>query len=186
MIYYKYNFIVYHAYNWQIGGNKMDGHIIKTCCFTGHRKIPTEQTEQIIERIEKVLIGLIHEKFNCFMTGGALGFDTLAAQTVLRLKAQFPDIRLILALPCETQAKGWKHEDQHLYEEIKLAANQVIYTSSAYYRGCMHKRNRYLVDHSSICICYLKKPTGGTAYTVNYAKKHGRFVINIAEESDNP
>jgi hypothetical protein len=45
----------------------------------------------------------------------------------------------------------------------------------------MQKRNRHLVDNSSVCICYLTKPTGGTAYTVNYARRSGLQVINMAE-----
>lgn len=46
----------------------------------------------------------------------------------------------------------------------------------------MQKRNRHLVDNSSACICYLTKPTGGTAYTVNYASEHGLMIINIAQQ----
>ena len=45
----------------------------------------------------------------------------------------------------------------------------------------MQKRNRHLVDNSSICICYLTKPTGGTAYTVNYARRCSLQILNIAQ-----
>ena len=45
----------------------------------------------------------------------------------------------------------------------------------------MHRRNRHLVDNSGVCVCYLTKNSGGTAYTVNYAKKQGINVFNIAE-----
>jgi len=43
------------------------------------------------------------------------------------------------------------------------------------------KRNRYLADHSGVCLCYLTQTTGGTAYTVGYAKQKGLAVVNIAE-----
>ena len=52
------------------------------------------------------------------------------------------------------------------------AADKVVYTSQDYYSGCMHKRNRHLVDNSSRCICFLNEKTGGTFYTVNYASEH--------------
>jgi len=42
----------------------------------------------------------------------------------------------------------------------------------------MHKRNRHLVDNSSVCVCYLNKENGGTAYTVDYAGKKGLELIN--------
>lgn len=56
----------------------------------------------------------------------------------------------------------------------------MVYTSQEYTQGCMHKRNRHLVDNSSVCICYLTKESGGTAYIVKYAKERGLEVINVA------
>ena len=46
----------------------------------------------------------------------------------------------------------------------------------------MQKRNRHLVDNSSLCISYLTSDSGGTAYTVDYAKANGLKVINLAEQ----
>lgn len=37
-----------------------------------------------------------------------------------------------------------------------------------------------MVDHSGVCVCYLTRDSGGTAYTINYAKKQGLNVFNIA------
>jgi uncharacterized membrane protein len=55
-------------------------------------------------------------------------------------------------------------------------------TKIGYFRltlnGCF--RLTLTVDNSSVCICYLTESTGGTAYTVDYAKKAGIRVINIA------
>ena len=112
---------------------------------------------------------------------GALGFDTIAAFAVLKLKERYPDIRLILVLPCFSQTRGWSQEDIEIYDDIKQKADKVVYTSQEYTRGCMHKRNRHLVDNSSACISYLTENKGGTFYTVNYAKSKGVEVINIAE-----
>lgn len=112
--------------------------------------------------------------------GGALGFDALAASTVIRLRRDYPDMKLILVLPCQTQTRGWRPEDVTEYERIKAQADEVFYTAQQYTRGCMHKRNRHMVDHSGVCVCYLTKDSGGTAYTVNYAKKQGLNVVNIA------
>ena len=152
-----------------------------TCCFTGHRAIPIKNMEELACKLESQIIGLIEDGYRFFGAGGALGFDTVAAQTVIHLRDKYPHIRLILVLPCETQAKSWSKDDQAIYEGIKGKADKVVYTSQAYYRGCMHKRNRHLVDNSSVCICYLNSASGGTAYTVDYARKNGRRIINIAD-----
>ena len=152
----------------------------KTCCFTGHREIPPEEWAGIADRLERIIISLYQQGIRVYETGGALGFDTLAARTVLRLRESCPGMKLVLVLPCLTQTRGWNPEDAAEYESIKAQADHVVYTAQRYMRGCMHKRNRYLVDNSGICVCYLTKERGGTAYTVNYAEKHKLEIINIA------
>ncbi len=142
---------------------------LKTCCFTGHRHLPENQKKEIAGRLEKAVVTLIHSGYLYFGTGGALGFDTLCAKTVLRLRQSYPGIKLILVLPCVSQADRWSPEDRAVYQEIMEQADKVVYTSQEYTRDCMFKRNRHLVDNSSTCICYQTKTTGGTAYTVEYA-----------------
>lgn len=156
----------------------------QTCCFTGHRFLPENEKEKISLALESTVLSLIHSGYRYFGAGGALGFDTLAAQTVLRLRQSYPDIRLILVLPCVSQADKWPPADIAVYQEIMGQANKIVYTSHEYTAGCMFKRNRHLVDHSSVCICYLEKSTGGTAYTVDYARKCGLKIINLAEEQE--
>lgn len=153
----------------------------KTCCFSGHRRIPLGKVRTIERRLEKTIIDLIDQGFLYFGAGGALGFDTLAAKTVLKLREVHPEIKLILVLPCKTQASLWSQADKRTYEEIKSQADKIVYISDEYTRGCMYERNRHLVDNSSICVCYLTKDSGGTAYTVKYARKKGVQIINLAE-----
>ena len=138
--------------------------------------------DTLARRLKTILTDLIENGYQFFGTGGALGFDTLAAQTVLDLKTSYPHIKLILVLPCLSQADSWRSHDQEIYEHIKMTADKVVYTSCEYSKGCMHKRNRHLVDNSSACICYLTEKTGGTAYTVKYAKRKNLLVINAAEK----
>lgn len=151
-----------------------------TCCFTGHRQIPPGAQAEIKGKLERVITDLYQKGVRCYEAGGALGFDTLAAQTVIRLREKCPGMELILALPCQTQTRGWRPEDIAEYERIKAQADEVIYTAQQYTKGCMHIRNRYMVDHSGICVCYLTKDSGGTAYTVRYAEQNGIEIINIA------
>lgn len=153
-----------------------------SCCFTGHRKIPPETISEISQRLEIIVVQLIEGGCTYFYSGGALGFDTLAAQTVLKCRTKYPEIKLVLVLPCKNQAERWSAENKEVYEKVLSVADEVIYTSQAYFKGCMHKRNRYLVDHSNICVCYLTKNTGGTAYTVNYAISKRLAIHNVAEK----
>ena len=154
----------------------------RTCCFTGHRSISESGYERISYRLEMELRKLIENGVTFYGAGGALGFDTIAAETVIRLREEFPHIKLILVLPCETQAFCWRQEDKDRYERIKGQADKTVLISREYTKDCMFRRNRHLVDGSSICLCYLTKGTGGTAYTVKYAREQGLEVINLACE----
>ena len=151
----------------------------KTACFTGHRIIPPEELPMVKANLRNVLIECIEKGYKYFGTGGALGFDTLAANIVLDLKNDNPHIRLILVLPCLEQTRGWRQADVEEYERIKSKADKVVYTSKHYFNGCMHKRNRHLVDNSSLCICYYKGVKGGTRYTLKYAKQRGLSIIDF-------
>ncbi len=62
----------------------------------------------------------------------------------------------------------------------ELIRDKVVYMSEHYTRDCMFRRNRHLVDNSSVCICYLTGKRGGTAYTVKYAEQEGIMVKNLA------
>lgn len=153
----------------------------QTACFTGHRKIPFGHAHGIKKRLKETVIELVNQGYRFFGAGGALGFDTMAAQTILELKKDYPHIKLILVLPCLSQADRWEEKDKIVYEDIKRKADKVVYTSQEYTRDCMFKRNRHLVDNSSVCICYLTEETGGTAYTVEYARKNGLRIVHIAD-----
>lgn len=159
----------------------MDSIINKSCCFTGHRKINSDEYTFIIEKLEQKIIELIEKGIIYFRCGGALGFDTLVAKLIINLKIKYPYIKLILILPCVEQTKWWKEEDKEIYKYVIDNSDKVLYTSQNYFRGCMFKRNRVLVDESRFCICYLTKNSGGTFYTVNYAKEKGLIVYNVAK-----
>ena len=165
------------TYNMDNGGD-----FILLCCFTGHRKIPTVDLPTLQKRLQKTIKQLMKQDITTFYCGGALGFDTLAAQAVLKARRFHPQVKLILALPCRDQAEQWRETDRLLYESIKRRADEVVYFAEHYTRCCMFERNRYMVDHSDVCVCYCTSDQGGTAYTVKYARRRGVPVINLAKE----
>ena len=153
-----------------------------TCCFTGHRDIPADLEQYLTERITDGINYLYSHNVRTFLTGGAVGFDLLAAKAVLKYRESCSDIRLIVVMPCQDQTKGWSQRDIDAHELINRLADGVICLSEHYYKGCMHQRNRVLVNNSSTCICYLTQTEGGTAYTVNYARNRGLSVFNLAKQ----
>ena len=65
------------------------------CCFTGHRVIPAAVGEELKLRLRAEIENLINRGTLVFIAGGALGFDTLAAQAVVALKSKYPFIKLV-------------------------------------------------------------------------------------------
>lgn len=153
----------------------------QTCCFTGHRFIPAEQYEPLKKQLIDTIKLLTGRGVLYYGAGGALGFDTMAARCIIEQKAYVPNIKLILVLPCYSQAERWSAKDQQIYESIKSQADKIVYTSQEYTPDCMFRRNRHLVAFSGICVCYKTRASGGTAYTVDYAKRQGLEIINLAE-----
>ena len=153
----------------------------KTVCFTGHREILGADYASLKARLDAELDRLIADGAVCFRTGGALGFDTLAALCVLSKKQAHPHIKLHLILPCPSQTQNWRKDDVLLYRQILEKADSVRYISQTYFNGVLQRRNRALVDGADVCIAYLRTSSGGTAYTASHAIRAGLEFINIAE-----
>ncbi|MEA4925041.1 MAG: SLOG family protein [Syntrophomonadaceae bacterium] len=126
---------------------------VSACCFIGHRRLPKDRIEYIIKRLDHEVENLIAQGIRNFISGGALGFDHIAASPISTKKELGRDIRLIFALPCKNQDKLWRPEQKELYRDLLAEADEIIYVSEEYHNGCMKKRNRYMVDHSDYCVC---------------------------------
>ena len=116
-----------------------------------------------------------------FYTGGARGFDTMAAEAVLKIRETLP-VRLHLILPCKGQSDRWHFAEKRRYREILKQADTAEFLFERYTPDCMLRRDDAMVAHSGYCICYLRDPAakrGGTAYTVRRAKKEGLEVIHL-------
>ncbi len=138
------------------------------CVFTGHRDLNEDFS---LKKLKIEIENVIKEGVTVFYNGMAMGFDLIAAETVLKLKRKYPSVKLIACIPCKEQDKYFSDEDRRRYTKIVKKADDSILISERYHRGCMLQRNRYMADRADIMIAYCNKQTGGTAYTVNYFKK---------------
>lgn len=161
--------------------------ICKTCAFTGYRpsKMPwgyDETDARCVEfrfRLREALEYLIGQGYTDFMSGGALGFDQMAARIVLSLREKYPWIRLIMVIPFDGQADKWSREQRGRWLEIIEASDRVIRISHEYDKGVFFKRNHYLVENADLLLAAFDGQPGGTAGTVAYAKRHGVRVVRI-------
>lgn len=158
----------------------MEGNRAITCCFTGHRAVPEAHALAVRVNLARAVGELYKRGYRRFIAGGAIGFDTMAADVVLGYRRHYPDISLILMLPCADQDAKWTAEEKAVYAKQRGEANEVILLAEQYFDGCMQKRNQAMVDASSACIAYLTRPCSGAGQTVRMAEKAGLSVIHIA------
>ena len=152
----------------------------KTLFFTGHRNAYKTEGARDYEALEKAIASFIDKGYKYFISGGAIGFDTMAAECVLKLKRKGACVSLIFMLPCREQDIKWSEWERKKYRKLLAEADRVIYIQEHYTRTCMYERNRAMADASSACIAYCTKRSGGTAYTISYAIQKGIPVVNIA------
>ena len=82
---------------------------IKTCAFTGHRELGYDFSAKTFE---KEIAELIERGAEIFYNGMARGFDLFAAETVLKLKKKYPQIKFVACVPCLEQEKGFSERDK--------------------------------------------------------------------------
>ena len=145
------------------------------CAFTGHRQLGTDFDLALLHRVVE---GLMKRGIDTFYCGMAKGFDLTAGEAVLKFKGKYK-VKLIACSPYEGQAEYFSFSDKERYKNILNYCDEKVIFSKEYSRWCMHARDRYMADNSGVIVCYLRKNSGGTFYTVNYAKSIGLKIIEV-------
>ena len=151
----------------------------RSCCFTGHRQIGMPERE-LADKVLKLIERAVKEGYTHFICGGALGFDTIAAEQVLFLKSARSDITLEIVAPCNDQDKKWSDKQKRRYKAILEEADVRTIRDRPYNRYCMKWRNELMVWKSSLVIAYyIEGNVGGTKNTLDFATKNKRGILYV-------
>ena len=158
-----------------------------TVAFTGYRpnKLPFSEDKKdklyvaFREKLKKVIDRLIERGYTEYISGVAMGFDTWVAEDVLESNKEHPEIKLECAIPCPGQDKNWRLSDKLRRKKILRRADSKPMICDEYSSDCFHIRNRYMVDKADVVVCCFDGQRGGTAYTVDYALKADKIVVQI-------
>ena len=157
------------------------------CCFTGHRpnKLPwgTRENDARCYRLKFQLAARLEELFQAgyrrFLCGMAMGCDLYFAEAVLELRRLHPEVRLEAAVPCRDQADKWPEEQRQRYRRLLDECDSVEVLQEHYSPDCMLRRNRCMVDRSTLLLACFDGQPGGTMSTVLYAKRQGLKLVII-------
>ena len=139
----------------------------ETALFIGHSECYNVSSQAI----ENVIVDLINQGITVFLSGGQGGFDKLCAGCVHRLKKQYPQIKNYLVIPYLT----FSIFDKDIFDEIIYPEGFEKY----HFKAAIPARNKYMVENSSIAICYVNHGWGGAAQTYRRAIKNKLRIINI-------
>lgn len=94
--------------------------------FSGHRTIAENCKDEIRKKLRGKIRLLYAMGFTNFFCGMALGFDMLAAEEVISLKAELPKLKLIAVIPFEGQSERWSAMEQDRYKSILAKADDSV------------------------------------------------------------
>ena len=152
---------------------------IYTVSFFGHREV--ERAAEIESKLDQLLHDLITQKqYIEFLIGRNGEFDLLAASLIRRAIKQYGcgNTSLIFVLPY-MKAEYRDNEQSYLnyYDEVEICAD----SSEVHYKSAIQVRNRCMVDRSDLVVCCIQHKSGGAYRTMQYAKKQGKQVRNLAD-----
>ena len=156
-----------------------------TCCFTGHRpeKLPWRRDETderclaLKRSLTRELEQAYRDGYRHFICGMARGADFYFCEAALDLRDRRTGVTVEAAIPCEEQAARWSDAERVRYFDLVGHCDLETMVQHHYDRGCMLRRNRYMVDRSSRLLAVYDGLLGGTMYTITYAKKRGLEVV---------
>ena len=105
--------------------------------FSGHRTIAENCKDEIRKKLRSKIRLLYAMGFTNFFCGMALGFDMLAAEEVISLKAELPKLKLIAVIPFEGQSERWSTREQDRYKSILAKADDSILLCRYYFKAAL-------------------------------------------------
>ena len=149
----------------------------RVCTFAGHRgiRVTEELTSALKDHIEALIT---RENVSEFLVGNYGDFDYASAEAVREVQKVYPHIKLILVFPYLTKVvTEYKEQFYEKYDSILMA--DIPLSTPKNLR--IIKANQYMIGKADFLICYVNHGWGGAAQTVDYAKKKGVSIINLAK-----
>lgn len=146
----------------------------KTCAITGHRDLPDNFNKNALyESLEQ----LINDGCDTFLCGMAEGFDLLCLECLISLRQKYRIFTEACIPYAGRELRFNDPNDKALFNDLLPACDKKTVVCDKYFNGVFLLRDRYMVDHCDMVFAYCKKESGGTFYTVTYAKSKNVPIV---------
>lgn len=135
------------------------------CTFFGHRECYGLDSQAL----QRAITELITKGVDTFYVGNQGQFDSSVYSCLKQLRNEHPYIRVCVVLAyLPTEKNEYDDMTDTMYPEIE-----------GHPKFAIERCNRWLIDHSDYCICYINHTWGGAYKFAKLAKRCGKTVINI-------
>ena len=144
------------------------------CCFFGHRDTPSDVYPIVVAVIKRIVV---EQDVQTFYVGSHGNFDRITTSAVRDVKADHPEIELLLVTPYlspdKTRYEGY-YDGIIFPEGLELGPKKYA----------ILRRNRMVVDMSDYIIAYVGYSWGGAAKALEYARsiKQPPVILNLYED----
>ena len=141
---------------------------MSACTFFGHRDCISLDPALLLEHLRDC----INQGVRVFYVGNQGSFDSIVYRCLKSLRQDYPDIcvSVVLAyLPTELP-------ENDIYSEYSIFPEEL---DTVHPKFAIDRRNRWMIDRSDICLCWVDFTWGGAYTFAGTAKKKGLTVINI-------
>ena len=138
---------------------------MSVCTFFGHSECYGLDVDTLRDAIRE----LIKQGADTFYVGNQGQFDAMVRGALRLLQAEHPHIRysVVLAyLPTEKQ-------------EFEVLSDTMYPEIEGHPKFAIQRRNKWMIDQSDECLCYIDHTWGGAYKFAQMAKRRGLAVINL-------
>lgn len=143
----------------------------------------------IKKALESRLTPLLESGLEWVIISGQPGVETWAAETVIDLKDDFPELQLAVITPFEEQEKNWNDAKKQAYEFILAHADYTVSLTKRPYEAPWQfiERDKFLLRNSDgILIVYDEENDGSPKFmkkmAVSYSEKSDYEVLTVAAD----
>jgi uncharacterized phage-like protein YoqJ len=141
------------------------------CTFFGHG----DCYDVDVQKLQCAIEDLILNGVDTFYVGNQGYFDRIVFECLLQLKEIYHVLRIsvVLAYLPTTKSEYDPYLEYSIYPEGMEAGPP---------RFAIERRNRWMIDQSNCCLCYINHAWGGAYKFARQAKRKGVSIINLGSE----
>ncbi len=158
----------------------------RTVCFVGHRpeNFPWKYynknnpfQKKYFEYVDFLVKKYAERGFIHFLVAGENGTPLDVAETVLKYRELYPQIRLEIVAPYPTRPNKFNEEERIRYDKIIKAANATFCIAEEYTATCMVETFETMIDRSREVVVFTSGENRGcTNYSIDYALKKWKVL----------